>query len=206
MFYDRSDAGKKLADSLRDKVAPDSIIFGLPRGGVVVAKEVSDELRLSLDVLVVRKIGAPGNEEFAIGAVGEDGEPVINDELVGTADITPTYLERTIERERKEVERRVKAYRLGEFPDVRGKTAVIVDDGIATGMTVLAAVETLKKRGAAKVVVAAPVGAKDSIEELKGKTDQVVVLHVPDQFFAVGQFYQNFPQVSDAEVKAALTG
>lgn len=206
MFYDRSDAGKKLADSLRDKVAPDSIIFGLPRGGVVVAKEVSDELRLSLDVLVVRKIGAPGNEEFAIGAVGEDGEPVINDELVGTADITPTYLERAIERERKEVERRVKAYRLGEFPDVRGKTAVIVDDGIATGMTVLAAVETLKKRGAAKIVVAAPVGAKDSIEELKGKTDQVVVLHVPDQFFAVGQFYQNFPQVSDAEVKAALTG
>lgn len=206
MFYDRSDAGKKLADSLRDKVAPDSIIFGLPRGGVVVAKEVSDELRLSLDVLVVRKIGAPGNEEFAIGAVGEGGEPVINDELVGTADITPTYLERTIERERKEVERRVKAYRLGEFPDVRGKTAVIVDDGIATGMTVLAAVETLKKRGAAKIVVAAPVGAKDSIEELKGKTDQVVVLHVPDQFFAVGQFYQNFPQVSDAEVKAALTG
>jgi putative phosphoribosyl transferase len=204
MFHDRADAGKKLAERLKEKIAGEGLVFALPRGGVVVAKEVADALRLPLDVLVVRKIGAPGNEEFAIGAVGEDGEPIINDELVGTSDITPTYLDRSIEKERKEVVRRVKAYRSGEPADVKGKTAIIVDDGIATGMTVEAAIETLRKRGAARIVVAAPVGAKDSIETLRNSADEVIVLHIPDQFFAVGQFYQNFPQVTDDDVRRAL--
>lgn len=201
MFHDRAEAGKRLAEALRAKVGPDDVVLGVPRGGVVVAAEVARELGLPLDVLVVRKIGAPGNPEYAIGAVDEDGRVLGGD--IGIA--SESYLQQAAAEGREEIQRRLQAYRQGRGPlDVAGKEVVLVDDGIATGMTLLAALDSLRRRGAARVIVAAPVASPDAAARIARAADDIVVLEEPSGFYAVGQFYSVFDQTSDDEVVRLL--
>jgi predicted phosphoribosyltransferase len=207
MFIDRRDAGRRLAAAVKERLgeAKGVIVLGLPRGGVVVAQEVARVLRSPLDVLVVRKIGAPGTEELAIGAVGETGAPVLNDALIESAGVPSRYLAHAIDAARREVRRRVEAYRAGPHPDVHDKTVVLVDDGIATGYTVEAAITTLRGWQAARIILAVPVAPPQEVARFRGLVDDTVILYAPPEFFAVGQFYGNFAQVSDDEVKAALS-
>jgi predicted phosphoribosyltransferase len=171
----------------------------------VVAEEVARVLRSPLDVVVVRKIGAPGIEELAIGAVGETGPPVLNEALVQSAGVSSRYLAHAIDAARQEVGRRVEAYRAGPRPDVHDKIVVLVDDGIATGYTVEAAIATLRGWRAARIILAVAVAPPQAVARFRGLVDDTVVLYAPPEFFAVGQFYEDFAQVSDAEVKAALS-
>ncbi|HYM92479.1 MAG TPA: phosphoribosyltransferase family protein [bacterium] len=207
VFADRAEAGTRLGAVIGDRLGPeeDAVILGLPRGGVVVAREVARLTRRPLDFVVVRKIGAPENEEVAIGAVGEDGEPVLDKATIERYGISPMYVSMATARVRAEVQRRVEAYRQGPRPSLQGKTAVLVDDGIATGYTVEAAVETVRRWGAARVVVAVPVAPPEAVARLRPYADDVIALHMPRFFMAVGQFYADFQQVTDDEVKAILT-
>ena len=197
MFRDRTDAGGQLAAELKGRVPEDALVLGVPRGGVVVAAEVARELGLELDLVVVRKIGAPGNPEYAIAAVDEDGNVISGDSAYADEE----YLRRAAEAGRAEIARRLRAYR-GDRPAARiaGRVVVVVDDGIATGRTLLAAVASLRRRGAARIVVAAPVAAIAAARDIGRVADEVIVLDKPPDFYAVGQFYHYFDQTSDAEV------
>jgi len=203
MFRDRADAGDQLAQLLKGYEGRDDVVLlGIPRGGVEVGARVAEALGLPLDVVVVRKIGAPGQPEYAVAAVDEDGGLLIGDHPY----VSRAYLEQAAAEERQEIARRLDAYRQGKAPlDVSGKTVVLVDDGIATGLTVLKAVGLLRDRGAAQVVVAAPVVAPASAAKLRRYADKVVAVSEPAGFAAVGQFYDRFPQTTDDEVRAALT-
>jgi putative phosphoribosyl transferase len=207
MFKDRRDAGRRLAVAVKARLgeAENVTVLALPRGGVVVAQEVARLLRSPLDVVVVRKIGAPGVEELAVGAVGETGPPILNDRLIESAGVSNAYLTRAIDSARQEVRRRVETYRTGSRPAVQGKTVVLVDDGIATGYTVEAGIVTLRSWQAGRIVLAVPVAPPEAVARFRGLVDDLVVLDSPAGFFAVGQFYEDFTQVSDAEVKAALS-
>jgi predicted phosphoribosyltransferase len=206
VFADREDAGRQLAQAIRAHVGEKehTLILGLPRGGVIVAKEVARVLRKPLDVVVVRKVGAPGFEELAIGAVGETGTPILNETMITSYHIPAAYVTQAVAAARREIARRVQAYRTGPRPDVSHATAVLVDDGIATGSTVEAAIATLREWGVARIVLAAPVAPREAVDRLARLVDDIVVLHAPAEFFAVGEFYAHFAQVSDAEVAAAL--
>lgn len=197
-FKDRTEAGKRLAVLLSELKDTNSTILAIPRGGVIVGKEVADSLKLPLDLIVTRKIGAPGNEEYAIGAIDIDGDGVFNEREVATVD--KEWVKQKIAEEQEEAARRWSLYRGTRGPlDLKGKTAIIVDDGIATGLTTKAAIRYAKKLGAQKVVVASPVASPEVAHELEGIAE-VRILTLPPLFFAVGQFYQDFPQVSDEEV------
>ncbi len=205
-FRDRTDAGQKLAEALaayRD--ANGAIVIALPRGGVVVGAEVARTLSLPLDIVVPRKIGAPGNEEYAIGAITEAGEPVWDQQSVSLTDASDEYLRATVERERKEARRRLTTYR-GDRPprNLKGKAVILVDDGIATGLTMAAAIQTIRAEGAKRIVLAVPVAAADSTAKLRAMVDEVTCLHAPQWFGAVGAFYDTFEQTSDEEVIALL--
>lgn len=201
MFVDRSEAGRHLAVALGGSVRPGALVLGVPRGGVVVAAEVAREHALELDVIVVRKIGAPGNPEYAVGAVDEDGRIIGGRQaLVGRE-----YLEREAETSRAEIARRLALYRGSRpAPRIDGRDVIVVDDGIATGLTLEAAIESLRGRHAARIVIAAPVAAPDAAERMATAADELVVLAVPRGFSAVGQFYGDFGQTSDAEVVTLL--
>lgn len=202
MFRDRHHAGKLLAEALRDRIAGAGwVVLGLPRGGVVVGAEVARALGLPLDIIVTRKIGAPGNPEFAIGAVDADG--VVTLGAYPMAD--KSYVERVAEAEKAEIARRLAAYRRGRPPfDPAGAHAIVVDDGLATGLTMISAVEYLKRHGAARIVVAVPVSPPETARLLRVRADEVVTLAEPRDFFAVGAFYDDFVQTDDAEVIALL--
>jgi len=202
VFADRHDAGRQLAGALRGRVGVGSLVMGVPRGGVVVAAEVARALGLELDVVIVRKIGAPGNPEYAIGAIDEDGRLI----GAGTSFADEAFLRRAAEEGRAEIGRRLTAYR-GDRPQPRiaGREVLLVDDGIATGFTLRAAVESVRHRGAARVVVAAPVAAPESAREMRDIADDVIVLAEPERFYAVGQFYARFDQTADSEVVRLLT-
>ncbi|MCX8007768.1 MAG: phosphoribosyltransferase family protein [Coriobacteriia bacterium] len=202
MFRDRRHAGKLLAEALRDRIAGSGwVVLGLPRGGVVVGAEVARALGLPLDVIVTRKIGAPGNPEYAIGAVDADG--VVTLGAYAMAD--HAYVERAAEAEKAEIARRLDAYRRGRPPLlIEGARAIVVDDGLATGLTMISAVEHLKRHGAAHIVVAVPVSPPDTARLLRARADEVVTLAEPSDFFAVGAFYDDFTQTSDAEVIVLL--
>lgn len=189
LFKDRQSAGKILAKRLKHYFNDHgTIVLGIPRGGVVVAKEVAEELKLPLDIIVTRKIGAPNQPELALGAVDLDGE-VIGD--VGE-------FGEIINRELEELKRRENLYRQGKEPlDVENKTVILVDDGIATGATTLSAINYLKRHQAKKIILAVPVASREAIEKI---VEEVIVLEIPENFQAVGQFYQNFEEVSDEEV------
>jgi len=197
MFKDRTEAGLLLAGALRDRVSTGALVVGVPRGGVVVAAEVARILGLELDVVVVRKLGAPGSPEYAIGAVDEEGVTIGG--RAGLAD--DAYLARESALVREEINRRIHVYRGTRPPALlTAREVVLVDDGIATGMTLVAAVQSLRRRGAFRIIVAAPVAAPEAARALKELADDVVVLEQPPLFDAVGRFYREFGQTTDTEV------
>lgn len=183
----------------------DVVVLALPRGGVPVAAEVARALGAPLDVIVVRKVGAPWQPELAMGAVGEDGGRVVNEEVVRGARVTEEQWQRVEEKERVELERRLRRFRGGR-PRVplQGRTAIVVDDGIATGSTAKAACHVARALGASRVVLAVPVAPRQTVDELHGVADEVVVIAAPEHFLAVGQWYADFSQTTDDEVVALL--
>ncbi|GHJ46924.1 hypothetical protein Cs7R123_42660 [Catellatospora sp. TT07R-123] len=206
-FSHRTDAGHRLAQRLTFLHDAEPVVLGLPRGGVVVAVEVARALGAPLDVLVVRKLGVPGQPEVAMGAIGEEGVRVINDDVLAMTGLGEHDIAAVEERERAELVRRVARYRGGrEAEPIAERTVVIVDDGVATGATARAACEIARARGAARVVLAVPVASPDSATELRRVADEVICLETPGSFFAVGEFYDDFRQTSDEEVIALLEG
>lgn len=204
-FDDRVDAGRQLAKSLESLRGQDVLVLGLPRGGVPVASEVAKALRAPLDVLVVRKLGVPFQPELAFGAIGEGGVRVINDAVVREANLSSDDIAAVEAKQRAELARRSEMFRRGhERIALAGRTAVIVDDGVATGATARAACQVAHAQGASRVVLAVPIGGRDVFARFSGYADEVVCLHTPEFFFAVGQGYRNFGQVSDGEVVRLL--
>ncbi len=204
-FTDRIDAGRRLAESLRDLHGSDAVVLGLPRGGVVVAREVARALDAPLDVIVVRKLGVPSRPELGMGAIGEGGVRIINEQVMRFEGITEADLMAVEERERDELERRADRFRSGrERIPVAGRTVIVVDDGIATGSTARAACQVARAQGAARVVLAVPVAPPDTVAHLREDVDELVCLDTPDDFFAVGQWYRDFRQTTDDEVVACL--
>jgi putative phosphoribosyl transferase len=206
-FRDRRAAGRRLAACLqRYRDQPATIVLGLPRGGVVPAAEIAAALGLPLDIIISRKLGAPGNPEFAIGAVAEGGEPYLNEEGIAASQATPGYIAKEIARQRAEIARRQERFRNGRalsLPD--GSTVILVDDGVATGSTVFAAIRALRQLGPARLVLAIPVAPPETVAVLRGMVDELVVLATPMIFWAVGSFYERFEQVSDDEVDELLS-
>jgi len=207
VFHDRRNAGEQLAVELRSYRSEKPVVLGLPRGGVVVGAPIAAELSCPLDIIVVRKLGAPGRPELGIGAIAEHGVRVLNDDLIGYLRVSEEYVAEVTGRERIELERRVEQYRWGK-PEIelRERTAIVVDDGLATGFTARAAVLAARERGARQVVLAVPVGAEDTVAALADLADRVVALSVPRDFQAVGFWYRNFTQTSDKDVLNALSG
>jgi len=206
IFADRVDAGQQLAVALERFRGPDVVVLGLPRGGVPVARQIAPALGAPLDVIVVRKLGVPTHPELAMGAIGEGGVRVVSDDIMRSVGATEAQLAEVETAERFELERRAARFR-GERPrlDLAGQTAIVVDDGIATGSTARAACHVARALGAAQIVLAVPVGPPGLQHRLADVTDEFVCLHQPRSFSAVGQFYVNFDQTSDAEVIAALS-
>ena len=206
IFDDRADAGRRLGAKLGAYAGRgDVVVLALPRGGVPVAGEVARALAAPLDVLVVRKLGVPGYAELAMGAVAGGGVLVLDDVVVETLGITDAMIARAAARERAEVERRERAYRGSRpAPKVEGKTVILVDDGIATGSTVRAAVAALRRSHPARVVVATPVAPPSACRTLRSEADEVVCVATPERFGSVGTWYRSFPQASDAEVREVL--
>jgi putative phosphoribosyl transferase len=203
-FRDRVDAGERLGEALAGRVAPPTVVLGVPRGGVIVAAAVGRILRSPVDVVVPKKLAAPGNPELGLGAVAP-GVRVLDERLVSELRVTPEYLEHEIESQEREIARREDAYRKGRRPvDVEGKLAIVVDDGVATGGTAVAACRWARKAGAARVILAVPVAPRQARAMLEREADQLVVLATPDPFYAVGQWYRDFDQVSDQEVVSLL--
>jgi putative phosphoribosyl transferase len=205
VFADRREAGQALAarlDYLRDR---NPVVLALPRGGVPVAAEVADALNAPLDVILVRKLGVPSQPELGMGSIGEGGVRVINQDVVAAAGLDRSDIDAAEARERRVIETRGAEYRRGRTPPpLRGRTAIIVDDGIATGSTALAATEVARAKGAAHVVVAAPVASQQAASKLAEHADEVVCLETPRSFWAVGQWYVDFSQTTDAQVIALL--
>ncbi|HUV72700.1 MAG TPA: phosphoribosyltransferase [Anaerolineae bacterium] len=206
LFQDRREAGKALAGELASyEETPNMIVLGIPRGGVVVGHEIAKALGAPLDVYITRKIGAPHNPELAIGAVASDGTLLIDHQLVRRLDVSQDYVEQESDRQKQEILRRLAEYRgEGPSPELAGKVVILVDDGVATGATTLATIKAIKSQEPAKLILAVPVGPRDSIESLRQEVDELVCLHSPEVFWAVGAFYNVFDQTSDEEVKTLL--
>ncbi|MFE6050618.1 phosphoribosyltransferase family protein [Kitasatospora sp. NPDC056446] len=204
-FADRTDAGRRLAARLGRPAAPGTVVVALPRGGVPVAAEVATALGAPLDICVIRKLGVPYQPELGMGAIGEDGVRVLNEQIIRLSAVTEGQLAAVERRERTELERRARRYR-GDRPpvDVRGRTVVVVDDGIATGSTARAACRIVRERGAARVVLAVPVAPPDWTERLHEVADELVCVETPSPFFAIGEFYTDFSQTEDQEVLRLL--
>lgn len=205
MFKNRTDAGHQLADILDDHDTQVDIVLAIPRGGLPVGRVVADSLDVPLDIVSARKLGAPRNPELAIGAVASDGTVWLNDALIDDLNVDDAYIEDQIEHERAVAQEKIDRYR-GDRPplDVRGKTVLIVDDGVATGATTIACLRQVKNAGAAHVVLAVPVAPPASVERLHAEADEVICVETPPHFSAVGQFYESFDQVSDEEAKTYL--
>jgi putative phosphoribosyl transferase len=204
-YRDRREAGRRLAVELADLAAARAVVVALPRGGVPVGVEVARSLGAPLEILAVRKLGAPGNPELGVGALAEDGTGVLDPSSVGMLGMSEAMLEATLERESAELRRRVERYRGGRpAVPVEGRAVIVVDDGLATGLTVLAAVRALRKRGARTIVVAVPVGSSEAIAMLRDDADSVVCAMVPERLMGVGLWYEDFAPVSDEEVVSLL--
>ena len=207
IFRDRIDAGRRLAARLEHLRGEVGVVLGLPRGGVPVAAEVARALRAPLDVIIVRKLGVPFQPELGMGAIGEDGAHVINDEVVRMAGVSAAEIAAVETRERAELERRAGRFRRGRLPAIlEGRTVLIVDDGIATGSTAMAACQVARARGAARVVLAVPVAPLGWDLDMAGAADELIALETPEPFGAIGRFYQDFSQTTDEEVIACLDG
>ena len=206
LFKNRSDAGAKLAAEVASAgYGADALVLGLPRGGVPVAYEVAEALGAPLDVFVVRKLGAPGREELALGAIASSGVRVLNEDVIDSLRISEEDVARVAEREGLELERRERLYR-GErsFPDLGGRTVVLVDDGLATGASMRAAVAALRQRAPARITVAVPVAAPEVCAAFGLEVDKIICLETPQPFYGVGMWYGAFPQTSDEEVRELL--
>jgi len=201
-YPNRRDAGRLLAEAIKARAPEDPVVLALPRGGVPVAFEVAKALAAPLDVLIVRKIGAPGHEEYGIGAVIDRAPPhvVIDEFAARMASADKAYIGRTVTRELAEIERRRAAYCTDQPVELMGRTLIVVDDGIATGGTAKAALQALAKSGAARVVLAVPVAPAECVASLRALCDEVIVLSTPAPFYAVGAHYRDFTQTEDAEV------
>ena len=205
-FRDRRDAGRRLAQRLGNYAGRnDTIVLGLPRGGVPVAYEVASALHLPLDVFVVRKLGTPWHEELAMGALASGGVRVLNEDLVRELNVPASEVERVTRREQRELERRERLLRGNRpFPDVTGKTVLLIDDGLATGATMRVAVSALREKGAQRVVVGVPVASPDTCDSFRNITDDIICILTPEPFYAVGLWYEDFGQMSDQEVHDLL--
>src|SRR6266480_7680136 len=205
-FANRTEAGRQLAEKLDKYVGRDDVIvLGLPRGGVPVAYEVAKRLRAPLDVFIVRKLGVPGFEELAAGAIASGGVRVLNEDVMRAIPHADQAIEAVTAREKAEVQRREQSYREDRpAPELRDRIAILVDDGLATGATMRAAVKALRKRGAAKIVVAVPVGPPDTCHEIEEQADETICLSTPEFFQAVGQYYDDFSQTTDEDVRQLL--
>ncbi len=207
-FKDRREGGRLLAESLsRYAERPDAIVLGLPRGGVPVAAEVAQALGAPLDVFVVRKLGVPGHEELAMGAIASGGVRVLNEDVVASIGIPEREIDRVAAQELETLEAQERAYRGRRGPlDARGRTAILVDDGLATGVTMRAAIAALRRLGAAAIVVAVPTAPRETCEALTREVDDLVCASTPEPFTAVGLWYRDFAPVSDDEVRVLLAG
>jgi putative phosphoribosyl transferase len=204
-FRDRVYAGRILAERLAAYRGKDVLVLGIPRGGVPVAAEVARSLDAELDVLVARKLGAPGQEELAIGAVTANGGEFINEELIGYLGVTRAYLERVKRDQMDEARRREALFRGGRPEEkIQGRVVILVDDGLATGATMRAAARSARKRRPGRLIVAVPVGSREACADLRSEADEVVCPWIPDSFGAVGYFYENFQPTEDAEVRRIL--
>jgi putative phosphoribosyl transferase len=206
IFRDRIEAGRQLADELLHYGGRDHVlVLALPRGGVPVAAEVARRLALPLDVFVVRKLGVPGHEELAMGAIASGDVRVLNRDVIIALSVPAEVLESVTTTEREELARRERSYRgTRPAPEVRGRTIILIDDGLATGATMRAAVAALRQQSAARIVVAVPVGAPSTCQELNEEADESICLFAPDSFIGVGQYYEDFSQTTDEEVRALL--
>ncbi len=205
-FSNRAEAGRLLAEKLDQYAGRDDVIvLGLPRGGLPVAFEVAKRLRAPLDVFIVRKLGVPGFEELAAGAIASGGVRVLNEDVMRSIPNAEQVIESITAKETAELQRREQSYRDGRpAPELRDRIVILVDDGLATGATMHAAVKALRQRGAAKIVVAVPVGPPETCREFEDAADEVVCATAPEFFHAVGQFYEDFSQTSDEEVREIL--
>ena len=206
IFQDRTDAGRQLAEELLSYAGRDDVIvLALPRGGVPVAFEVAQRLGVPLDVFVVRKLGVPGHEELAMGAIASGGVRVLNEDVLYVLPDAQSIVEMVTAIECEELKRRERDYRSDRpAPEVRGRNVILVDDGLATGATMRAAAAALRQQGAAKIIVAVPVGAPITCHEIKSVADEVVCLQTPGSFMGVGQYYEDFSQTTDEEVRELL--
>ena len=202
MFRNREEAGELLAQELvAYRHDPEGLLLALPRGGVAVAYQLSLALHLPLDVLITRKIGAPGNPEYALGAVSETGAVYWNQDALSGLSLSERDRAAAVQAQQKEVSRRVALYRQGRpFPNVKDRTVIIVDDGLATGATFFASIATVRQARPRRLIGAVPVGPRSTVDEARSMVDQLVVLRVPEPFYAVGNFYRDFEQVEDGEV------
>jgi putative phosphoribosyl transferase len=204
VFQDRAEAGRRLAEALAHLGREDAVVLAIPRGGVQVGAEVARMWGWPLDIVIPRKVRAPGNQELGLGAVAP-GVRVLDERMVRALRVSPEYLEKEIAVEEEEIRRRSEAYRAGRPPvDLQGKVAVVVDDGVATGGTATAAVRWARAQGAARVILAVPVAPAEALANLAKEADEVVCLATPEPFYAVGQWYASFPQIPDQEVVRML--
>jgi putative phosphoribosyl transferase len=205
-FKNRIEAGRLLAEALQSYAGhTDIVILALPRGGLPVAFEVAQALGAPLDLMLVRKLGVPGQEELAMGAIATGDIKVLNQELVKNLRISDVAIDSVVNKEKKELERREQAYRDDRpAPEVRNRCVILVDDGLATGATMRAAVLALRQQQPAKIIIGVPVAPPDTVEELRREADEVICLATPEPFFAIGSWYVNFPQTSDEEVRDLL--
>lgn len=206
IFKDRSDAGRQLVPHLlKHQNAPETVVIGLPRGGVVNAAEVARGLNLPLDVIVPRKIGAPFQTELAIGAITETGEGLFDESLIERFNISQDYINKMVAQEKAVAQRRLQMYRKSRSKiPLEGKTVILVDDGLATGATMKAAIKSVQAEGAIFIIVAVPIAPPDTVQEIQALADEVIVLDTPTYFYAVGQFYEDFSQTEDDEVISLL--
>ncbi|WP_144926721.1 phosphoribosyltransferase [Halorubrum salsamenti] len=205
MFKNRTDAGRQLADFLDDHDIDADLVVAIPRGGLPVGRVIADRLRVPLDIVSARKIGAPQNPELAVGAVAADGTVWLNEFLIAELAVDDPYLEEQIEVQRRSVSEGIERYRGDRSPlEYEGKTVLVVDDGVATGATTTACIRQIKNAGAERVILAVPVGPPHSIEQLRTEADEVICVETPPYFSAVGQFYESFDQVSDEQARGYL--
>lgn len=205
IFRDRVDAGKKLA-SMLPHYRLNAIVVAIPRGGVVVGKQVADELDVELDIIIPRKIGAPGNPELAIGAIAGEEAVLLNQRLVQELGVSENYIAGAVQKEREELQRREALYRQGlRRLEWKNKNCILVDDGLATGFTARAAIADLRSAAPAKIILAVPVAPKSTVDDMMPEIDEAVIVHSPSIFYAIGQFYEHFEQVSDQEVISLIS-
>ncbi|MEM2004194.1 MAG: phosphoribosyltransferase [Nitrososphaerota archaeon] len=200
-FEDRIDAGEKLAIEIERQVGRPSLVLGIPRGGVIVGYVIAKKLHAELDVIVARKIGVPGNPELAVAAVAEGGELAIEEEVANIYGVSYEYIESQARKEVEEINRRLEKFRdKKRILEIKDKEVIVVDDGLATGTTMIAALKSVRKKLPKRLIAAAPVASKEAVGRVRTIADDVVVLYVPEDFYAIGEFYRDFSQVSDEEV------